>query len=508
MNPRKEATRFAKSLSVLVVIASVVSGCRTYQPPAGERCVFEFPFMGDYDVVNRTTFNWHDSYVTNSSFAYHQEIAGPMIALAASTYGYRLATDVRSLLDLGFPPERLHRCYGDDLSYHHPKYGRDRVGYTIASRKSELPGANYDIVMVLCRGTFGREEWLSNINMANEWGKDPTLPADKMPQFHEGFSKAANDVMDALAEYVKKYEIDLSKAKILVSGHSRGGSVANLIGSRLDNAADGPKASPFADVKRENVFVYTIASPNVTIKLTPETTDPKFGNIFNVISPEDVVPMLPFPAWSGARYGHTLLLKSFNYLPMTGSWTDSGYCDMKNHFKEICGYEYYHMFLGTNLTAKLPEIAVKICPTVANFYWVHPAVRESGDLTCTHKVLEMVLCKTLQSAETQARNISLSGDIATLASTYDRLVQNDVTEDANQGLDHKFRFVKGERRNSEAFNPDGRDFSRQPGLFDIPWKLTCMHATQTYISWMKSASENGPEEVFVNWEEERGEHAD
>lgn len=496
-----------KKLSLVVgsgaLLAACMSGCRTFESVPGEECTFEFPFMGDYDVVNRTTFNWHDSYLTNSPYAYHQEIAGPMIALAASTYGYRLSMDVRSLMDLGFPPERLYRCYGEDLSYHHPKYGRDRVGYTIGSRQSELDGADYDIIMVLCRGTFGREEWLSNLNMANEWGKDPTLPADKMPYYHEGFSKAADDVMEALAAYVKKYHIDLSKAKILLSGHSRGASVANLIASRLDRAADEPQCTPFATVKRENIFAYTIAAPNVTIRHVEDIDDPKFGNIFNIISPEDVVPMLPFPAWHSARFGHTLLLKSFNYLPFTGSWTNSGYCDMKDNFKQICGYEYHHMLLGTNLTACVPDFALKICPSVANFYWVHPGIRAEGDRTCTQKLFEMILWKALPSAEDQARNISLSGDIATLASTYDRLVNNTASKEIEKH-DHKFRFNRKAKKDEDTFNPDGRDFSHQPGFFDIMWKLTCMHATQTYISWLKSASENGPDEIFVNWEEEKG----
>jgi len=489
-----------------VTVLAALTGCRTYTPPEGEICSFEFPFMADYDVVNRTTFNWHDTYVTNTPFAYHQEIAGPMAALAASTYGYRLGTDIRSLMDLGFPPEKLTRCYGERLSYHHPKYGRDRVGYTIASRRCELPGADYHIVMVLCRGTFGREEWLSNLNMANKWGSDPHLPEATLPQFHEGFSKAADDVMEALAAHVATNRIDLSKAKIFVTGHSRGGSVANIIGSRLDNASEGPIASPFAAVKRENVFVYTIACPNVTIKETKETADPKYANIYNIISPEDLVPLLPLPAWHGKRYGRTLILKSFDNLPPMGSWLNSGYCDMKGHFKDICGYDYYHMLFGTNITARVPEIALKICPSVANYYWVHPGIRQEGGTMCTHKFLEMLIWKALPSADDQARNISLSGDIATLTSTYDHLVNNHVDEDEDDGHDHKFRFVKVlTGREDEEFKPDGRNFKRQPSFFDIGWKLTCMHATQTYVAWMKSACENGPDAIFVNWDEVAGE---
>jgi len=491
-------------LPLVLVFACVGVGCATYRPPAGEECVFEFPFMGDYDVVNRTTFKWHDSYVTNSPYAYRQELAGPLAALASSTYGWRLGMDIRSLMDMGFPLESMRRCYGENLSYHHPKFGRDRIGYTIASRKSELPGADHDIVMVLCRGTFGLEEWLSNFNMANEWGKDPKLPKDKMPRIHEGFSKAADDVIEALTEYVTEYRIDLAKAKILVAGHSRGGSVANLIGCRLDDEAGGHGPTPFARVRRENVFVYTIASPNVTIRPTPETADPKYGNIFNVISPEDIVPLAPFPEWNGARFGHTLILKSFNYLPLTGSWTNGGYCDMKDHFRDICGYEYHHMLLGTNITARIPEVATKICPTVGDFYWIHPDVRAAGDATCTHKVFEMILCKNMKSAETQSRTISLSGDLTTLTSTYDRLVNDGEIEKMQARRDHKFRFVKAELGKDGPFKPDGRDFSRQPSFFDIGWKFTCMHATQTYIAWLKSASENGPDEIFVNWDEAHG----
>ncbi len=484
----------------LAFAATALTGCMT-APRPGSPCVFEFPFMANYDVVNRTTFDWDDSYVTNNATVYHQELAGPMSGLAASTYGYRLYTDVRSLMDLGFPPERLVRVYGEDLSYKHPKYGRDRVGFTIASRQSELPGADYTIVMVLVRGTFGRDEWISNLNMANEWGKDPKLETARMPQFHEGFSKAADDVMETLAAYVASNKIDLATAKILVTGHSRGGSVANLIGSRLDNAADADAQSPFAAVKPENVFVYTFASPNVTIKKTLEVDDAKYHNIFNIVSPEDIVPLLPFPAWHGARYGRTLVLKSFNYLPLTGSWTHPGYCGMKKHFKKICGYDYHHMLLGTNITAKVPDLALKICPTVNHYYWVKPEMREEGNTTCTHSYLEMVLWKALASADDEARDLSLAGDIGTLVSSYDTLTNSDILNQKPQKLDHKLRFAKRLREDDGTFQPDGRDFSRQPGFFDVGWKFSCMHATQTYISWMKSACDHGPESVFVNWDE-------
>ena len=93
---------------MLPLIAVLVGGCATapWTTKPGDICDFEFPFANDYDIINRTTFNWDDSYVTNNPTEYRQEIAGPLSALAASSYGYRLFTDVRSLMSMGFPPER------------------------------------------------------------------------------------------------------------------------------------------------------------------------------------------------------------------------------------------------------------------------------------------------------------------------------------------------------------------------------------------------------------------
>jgi len=485
---------------VVLLTVAWLSGCKTTDAVVtGAEVEFEFPFLNDYDVVNRTTFMWDDAYVTNRSDRYHQELAGPMSALAASTYGFRLFTDVRSLMDMGFPPERLERCYGKNLSYDHPVYGRDRVGYTIASRMSELPGEDFAVVIVALRGTFGRDEWLSNINLANEWGKTSDLDLEKMPALHEGFSKATDDVMGALAEYVKKYDIDLKKAKILITGHSRGASVANLMGKRLDDAAEGPRTSPFADVKRENIYVYGFAPPSVTIKPNKDVRLPKYNNIFSIINPEDLVPKVPFKAWNGARFGRELYLKSFNNIPLTGTWTHPGYVGMKNAFKRICGYEYYHVIGGTNLVDKIPVFALRICPSVRHFYWVVPGMRAEGKTSCTHQWLEMILWKTMASADDASRNLSLAGDVQAMADTYCRFTGLD---DEPQKLDHRLRFFRrGDRKADEGFNPDGRDFSQQPGLFDVTWQFICMHAMQTYISWMKSGSSHGPGLIFTNWDD-------
>jgi len=475
------------------------SGCQIVESPESVDTVwFEFPFLNDYDVTNWTSFRWDDAFVTAPCDVFHQDLAGPLSAMAASTYGFRLFMDVRSMMDLGFPPERLKRCYGKDLSYKDPKYGRDRVGYTIGSRKTETPGENHDIVLVTIRGTFGRDEWISNFNLANGWGKTDALDPATMPTLHEGFSKATDSVMDALAEYVEAFDIDVPTAKILITGHSRGASVANLLGKRLDDLSEKPDSSPLAEVKRENVYVYCFAPPNVTIRPTDEIELPKYNNIFSIINPEDLVPRMPFGDWDGRRFGRELRLKSFETLPPTGSWTHPGYVGMKNNFKAICGYEYYHLILGTEFLEDIAGFALNLCPTVRHYYWIMPEMREEGKNISTHDWVELVLWKSMASADDASRNLSIAGDVATIAKTYNRY-QHGIEEKPVKS-DHRLRFVKTHNTDG-TFDPDGRDHSHQPSFTDLTWQFACTHAMQTYISWMKSAADHGPDMVYSNWEE-------
>jgi len=484
-----------------VVVLLAVVGCKTL-PPVGASATFEFPFVGDYDVVNRTEFYWSDTYVTNNATVYQNALSGPLACIAASAYGCRLFMDVRSLMDLGVPPERLMRVYEDngELTHKDPKYGRDVVGFTIGSRQTELPDEDFDIVFVAVRGTFGLEEWLSNVNMANAWGAQAELDMETLPKYHEGFYKAAQFVRDALVQYAREHKIDLKTAKILVTGHSRGAATANLLGKMLDDAAGGPTDSPLADVKRENVYVYTFATPNVTIRSAPDARDEKYHNIFNVVSPEDVVPLVPIEAWDGTRYGRTLVLKCWSTIFWGGSYLQPGYVGMKNNFKDICGYEYWHMFGGTYFVDKVPAFLKRIAPTVGHLYYVKPEMRADGNTTCIHSWFEMIFWKNMVSSSDPNRHRSMMSDVTRFANAYSQLTDELPFESHERYLDHKLRFRRPLDEGG-SFDPDGRDFSRQPGIMDIVWRLTCMHAPLTYISWIKAADDHDPDLVFENWDE-------
>lgn len=455
-----------------------VSGCAANPAMQGVNQTFRFPFVHDYSVENRIVFAWSDDWLAADSDVYHQRIAGPLSALAASTYGYRLGMDVATLKDMGFNESVMYRRYGRDLDYRDSKWGRDQTGFTLALKKAVVAGVLRDVVFVVVRGTFGRTEWLSNMNACNSLARKGDIDEDDMPALHEGFSKAAECIAAELARYTASNGVDLATAKIVVTGHSRGAAVANILGSIFDKP---PASSPFAAVDRRNVFVYTFAPPNVTLRSDVPYEARVYDNIFNIVNPEDMVPHVPISMWQSYRHGRDLELRCYDELPFTGSWTDPAYVTMKDEFKEMTGYEYWHMPLGTNSTMLIPALLGAVAPTVTDLYRLTPEQRLDGNLTSVHSVLEMLLYRCMDDADVREDDISLGGDVRKLSNTYST--------------------VKDSEDDSPFYTPDGRDFSRQPGMFDIPWRLSCMHATQTYIAWMKAAEIHGPAAVYSNWKE-------
>ncbi|MGN0852872.1 MAG: lipase family protein [Kiritimatiellia bacterium] len=465
----------------LLVFVAFLAGCASVPPGAGEVREFRFPYIHDYSVPNRTTFAWSDSFLARDSYVYSQELAGPLSALAASTYGYRLDMDVASLAGLGFSPAVLYRRYGADLDYADPRRGKDQVGFTLALKRVWLDDAVRDVLFVLVRGTYGRDEWLSNMNACNAWGRQAAPELADMPALHEGFERAAHAVREKLADYIRTHHVDLPRAKVVVTGHSRGAAVANILGAWFDEGLP-----PFAGVRPENVFVYTFATPNSVIR--PDRVACKtarYGNIFNVINPEDIVPHVPIAKWNACRYGSDLFLKNYDGLSLWGVWTDAGYTGMKRAFKDMTGYDWWHAPLGTNSTLLVSSLLGVAAPTVADLYAVPADQRADGNLTSIHGILETILYRSMDAPSGEAdAHASLGGDISGLTRAYAGPGETDAAGSA-----------------AYFHTPDGRDFSRQPGVFDLPWRFSCMHATQTYIGWMKAAERHGPQAIYKNWKE-------
>jgi len=319
------------STLIINVLASVPRGTLTYQwystptpentggtPIPGATDSFFMPPelavpMYYYVVVTNT-----DTAVTGNQTAsatsraarvvFHQPPPPDPFGLAelfsqnSSVYNHELATFAAELSALSYDRTALHDRFREirmeniqpgNLTMW-PFNNTDFLSFDIASRQIELETGVHDLVFVVIRGTptwpprdFNLVQWIDN-----------SIPSSGSNDLaHGGFRAGQENVLIYLNNYLRNNNIASpatpagNRTILLLTGHSRGGAVANLL-------ADGLVNTPSAH--RNNIYTYTFGTPNVT-------SSPATGShgIFNIINRNDIVPLLPrsLPPNRWGRYG-------------------------------------------------------------------------------------------------------------------------------------------------------------------------------------------------------------
>jgi len=198
------------------------------------------------------------------------------------------------------------------------------AGHTIGHRKIAGMNGDRSLIVVAVRGTAPDIEWVTNILSVT----DSDLA---------GFKRAAIDVRTNLRNYINDPQIKpkLVNPIILVTGHSLGGSVANLVAEHL-NTCNSSACCPERGMAK--TYAYTFASPTVTN--IAAASDPNV-NIFNILNscnkPAtlislftpccDIVTHVPgyFMVGSGwRRFGKEvhITMPSYPALPANPGWLD------------------------------------------------------------------------------------------------------------------------------------------------------------------------------------------
>ena len=249
--------------------------------------------------VGVLTVNCCDSlFLTQDNNKYSQEIG--MYAIGLSTLVYASTKKdgniVKGLKKLGYDENET-----DGNAYLKKHYYDDDTKDTTGEKSpcwivhKTVRGNNKEctLVSVIIRGTSGKE-WFDNF----ESGTGRT---------HKGFQNAADYVYVKLKNYIKANNLQTDNLKILVTGHSRGAAAANLLGKKLDDNKDN-----LSYLKRDNIYVYTFATPNVSKDGDQRMAvgNRTYTNIYNIVNPEDfVTKVLPW-RWGYTRYGTTYVLPS------------------------------------------------------------------------------------------------------------------------------------------------------------------------------------------------------
>ncbi len=188
--------------------------------------------------------------------------------------------------------------------------------YTVGKRNYN--GRNYYIIVI--RATSGGE-WYSNFDFAPSHSNDT--------QYAENFYLAAQDIMNSVKGFL---DADPDKT-VIVCGHSRGASTANLLGVMLDGLYG-----------ENDVYVYTFATP-MTVR--GAAAGKQYGNIFNFINRNDIVTCLPPEQYGYSRAGTDVMMSSVS---SAGSVLDlfSSLCELAPDIRSYYEVRYSLKSPGTS----------------------------------------------------------------------------------------------------------------------------------------------------------------
>ncbi len=229
---------------------------------------------------------------SHSSKDYDRKLALICAQLCKAAQGESNAAIEEKLAELGFENDRIF----DEASYVANKKNTDTAGYSFAQRKINVGGETYNLIAVVIRGTYGNE-WYSNFNI----GEGGSVRSDIGVELHAGFSAAEYELEKNLDAYMKSISCSKQNTIILVTGHSRGAAVANIL---VYSLSKNEKYAP-----EKSIFAYTFACPNTALVSVENGTKPaegieeNCGNIFNIVNPADFITSLPVSEWGGCRFG-------------------------------------------------------------------------------------------------------------------------------------------------------------------------------------------------------------
>ena len=153
----------------------------------------------------------------------------------------------------------------------------------VTAEKQLKDGSN--LVYIIVKGTTG-DEWYGNFNVYDE------ALREQNNDIHYSFNSAANALY---SDVLEKYKDD-KNIKYVVTGHSRGAAVANILAKLLTDEKD-------SNSNIKSVYGYTFATPTTIAK----DKSGNYSNIFNFCFDDDFVTYMPLADadWQFGRYGTT-----------------------------------------------------------------------------------------------------------------------------------------------------------------------------------------------------------
>lgn len=235
----------------------------------------------------------------------------------------------------GYNPNKIiSKNYGNNIEHD--------ISYTLAYK--EVNGGEILLVVIL-RGTDG-VEWRGNMDV---WRESFT----PIPR-HFSFEQANKGMQNAINDYIRDNNLINKSINLLITGHSRGAAVANLL-------AVDENSQKWCNGNVKNVYAYTFATPNNTTEFKAE-----HSNIYNFCFNDDFVPQVPLKKWGYGKNGKT-------YIARAGSLNK----DLINRYIQLSEDGRNSVF-NYSAVERVLQAFLQIAPTVGKYYNTEPLLDMKG----------------------------------------------------------------------------------------------------------------------------------
>lgn len=170
--------------------------------------------------------------------------------------------------------------------------GNDSATMTLA-----YAGGDKDVFVAVIRGCFSAQEWASIFDPGADTEAYNTLtgehPEWTEKECYKGLDIAANRALEIINEYIAAHDDPEKPNCVFVTGHSRGGSIANIVGARLEKAGNAVTRT------------YTFSCLGVTTDASATEAE----TVFNIYDSNDFyTDVLPFGSEQFYRYGRDIVV--------------------------------------------------------------------------------------------------------------------------------------------------------------------------------------------------------
>ena len=282
--------------------ASVIAGAAPLKANASyEIKKHSFAYVSEHRPIGKSIFTsdiyFSQSYFEHSSYEYDPHLATASLCVSISTY-----TD--------------YAPFNEEWYKNQPKYTKavletigfnsfttnddflqtarfDSIGLAIAKKEF----SNYTVIALVPRSGGYYSEWANNMHLGD---------GSKSDYMHEGWYDASQKIINFIGDYINDNQVT-GRVKLWMTGFSRGGAVTNIAAGLLDSSIDkGQKVFNKVELKKEDIYTYTFEAPqgaNVNSKTIKHPKDAIYGNIWNIINPNDVVPKVAMAEYGFTRFG-------------------------------------------------------------------------------------------------------------------------------------------------------------------------------------------------------------